>query len=117
MAQIQAKPIQEFIVLARRWAAINSTIDRRLLRRRGPKVRGEGAKRLCATHACPFSNLPEKRRTMWALTAREMKECHLVTPRLVAQIEFTKWTPDGHLRYASFVGLRNDKEPLRVVRE
>jgi len=51
---------------------------------------------------------------MWALTAREMKECHLVTPRLVAQIEFTKWTPDGHLRYASFVGLRNDKEPLRM---
>ena len=28
---------------------------------------------------------------------------------LVAQIEFTEWTPDGHLRH-SFVGSREDKE-------
>jgi ATP-dependent DNA ligase len=37
--------------------------------------------------------------------------------QLVAQIEFTEWTPDGHLRHASFAGLRDDKEPLRVMRE
>jgi len=36
----------------------------------------------------------------------------------VAQIEFTEWTPDGHLiRGASFAGLRDDKEPGDVVRE
>ena len=35
---------------------------------------------------------------------------------LVAQIEFTEWTPDGHLRH-SFVGLREDKEAREVVRE
>jgi len=28
---------------------------------------------------------------------------------LVAQIEFTEWTPDGHLRHSKFVGLREDK--------
>ena len=69
------------------------------------------------TDKCPFANLPEKRRTIWALTAQEMKECHWLRPRLVAQIEFTEWTPDGHLRHASFVGLRNDKEPQQIIRE
>ena len=28
---------------------------------------------------------------------------------LVAQIDFQEWTPDGHLRHASFAGLRVDK--------
>lgn len=69
------------------------------------------------TKACPFVNLPEKRRTMWALTAKEMKECRWLKPRLVAQIEFNEWTPDGHLRHSTFGGLREDKQPDEVVRE
>jgi ATP dependent DNA ligase C terminal region len=36
---------------------------------------------------------------------------------LVAQIEFTEWTPDSHLRHSKFVGLREDKEAREVVRE
>jgi ATP-dependent DNA ligase len=32
-------------------------------------------------------------------------------------IEFTEWTPDGHLRHSKFVGLREDKEAKEVVRE
>jgi bifunctional non-homologous end joining protein LigD len=44
---------------------------------------------------------------MWALTTEEMKNCHWLKPRLVAQIEFTEWTPDAHLRHASFIGLRD----------
>ena len=36
---------------------------------------------------------------------------------LVAQIEFTEWTPDGHLRHSKFVGLRNDKDTMQVSRE
>jgi ATP-dependent DNA ligase len=35
----------------------------------------------------------------------------------MAQIEFTEWTPDGHLMHASFAGLRTDKEPRSIVRE
>jgi DNA ligase D-like protein (predicted ligase) len=66
---------------------------------------------------CPFANLPEKKRTQWSLTREEMKNCIWLKPRLVAQIEFTEWTPDGHLRHSKFVALRNDKDPNEVVRE
>jgi DNA ligase D-like protein (predicted ligase) len=66
---------------------------------------------------CPFVNLPEKKRTMWALTKEEMKNCRWLKPELVAQVEFAEWTPDGHLRHAKFVGLREDKEPKSVSRE
>src|SRR5207249_2378416 len=66
---------------------------------------------------CPFANLPEKKRTQWALTKEEMKNCRWLRPELVAQIEFTEWTPDGHLRHSTFVGLREDKHPREVVRE
>jgi len=66
---------------------------------------------------CPFVNLPEKKRTQWALTREEMKNCVWLRPELVAQIEFGEWTPDGHLRHSKFVGLREDKDPRNVVRE
>ena len=38
-------------------------------------------------------------------------------PRLVAEVEFTEWTPDGKIRHPSFQGLRADKKPAEVVRE
>lgn len=40
-----------------------------------------------------------------------------VDPRLVAEVEFTEWTPDGQLRHPSYQGLRLDKEAAEVVRE
>jgi bifunctional non-homologous end joining protein LigD len=84
-----------------------------------PPLRREVASRLrgLGTDECPFANLPEKKRTAWALTKEEMKKCVWVKPELVAQIEFAEWTPDGHLRHATFAGLREDKEPKEVVRE
>jgi bifunctional non-homologous end joining protein LigD len=84
-----------------------------------PRIRREVAKRLkpLETEVCPFANLPEKKRTAWALTKEEMKKCVWVRPELVAQIEFTEWTPDGHLRLATFTGLREDKTAQEVVRE
>jgi ATP-dependent DNA ligase len=66
---------------------------------------------------CPFANLPEKKRTQFSLTREEMKNCIWIKPKLVAQIEFTEWTPDGHLRHSKFVGLRDDKDPHEVIRE
>jgi bifunctional non-homologous end joining protein LigD len=69
------------------------------------------------TDVCPFANLPEKRRTPWALTKAGMKDCVWLQPEQVAQCEFTEWTPDGHLRQVSFLGLRDDKDPREVVRE
>ena len=66
---------------------------------------------------CPFANLPERKRTQWALTKEEMKNCKWVKPEVVAHIEFAEWTPDAHLRQSAFVGLREDKDPHQVVRE
>ncbi len=48
------------------------------------------------TDEYPFADLPEKRRV---------------------QINFQEWTPDGHLRHASFAGLRSDKDPAQIVQE
>jgi bifunctional non-homologous end joining protein LigD len=69
------------------------------------------------TEDCPFANLPERKRTPWALTREEMKNCCWIRPVLVAQVAFTEWTPDGHLRHAAFAGLRPDKDPKEVTRE
>jgi bifunctional non-homologous end joining protein LigD len=84
-----------------------------------PQLRREVASRFkgLEINSCPFANLPEKKRTQWALTKEEMKNCVWVKPQLVAQIEFTEWTPDGHLRHSRFVGLREDKEAREVGRE
>jgi bifunctional non-homologous end joining protein LigD len=40
-----------------------------------------------------------------------------VEPTLVAEVDFHGWTHDGHVRQASFQGLREDKKPRDVVRE
>jgi bifunctional non-homologous end joining protein LigD len=84
-----------------------------------PQVRREVAARFkpLEIDTCPFANLPEKQRTQWALTREEMKNCVWLKPKLVAQIEFTEWTPDSHLRHSRFVGLREDKAARDVVRE
>ncbi|MGI8965074.1 MAG: non-homologous end-joining DNA ligase, partial [Limisphaerales bacterium] len=68
---------------------------------------------------CPFVNLPEKRRGRWGqgITAREMKNCFWLNPKLVCQISFTEWTRDDHLRHPVFLGLREDKKAREVVRE
>jgi ATP-dependent DNA ligase len=81
-----------------------------------PQVRWEVASRFKGLEidTCPFGNLLETKRTQWALTKEEMKNCVWPKPELVAQIEFTEWTPDGHLRHWKFVGLREDKETRQV---
>jgi bifunctional non-homologous end joining protein LigD len=40
-----------------------------------------------------------------------------VEPQLIAQVQFSEWTHDGHLRAPSYQGLREDKEPEEVHRE
>lgn len=42
---------------------------------------------------------------------------HWVRPELVAEVTFREWTHGGHLRQASFKGLREDKHPGDVARE
>lgn len=48
---------------------------------------------------------------------RFMKGAHWVKPRLVAEVEFTEWTGDGHIRHPSLQGFRTDKRPKEVQRE
>jgi bifunctional non-homologous end joining protein LigD len=57
--------------------------------------------------SCPFIEVrrPDTREVQW------------VTPRLVGEVAFTEWTPEGRLRHPSWRGLRPDKRPDEVVRE
>jgi DNA ligase D-like protein (predicted ligase) len=71
------------------------------------------------TAKCPFANLPELAAGRWGqgLTAEKMKECVWLRPETVARIDFLEWTGADHLRHTKFVALRDDKDPLKVVRE
>jgi bifunctional non-homologous end joining protein LigD len=46
--------------------------------------------------------------------APRMRDAHWVTPRHVAELQFTEWTRDGKLRHPSFQGLREDKGPQEI---
>ncbi len=71
------------------------------------------------TAKCPFANLPELTAGRWGqgLTAEKMEECIWLRPEAVAQIQFLEWTGADHLRHTKFNALRDDKDPLKVVRE
>jgi bifunctional non-homologous end joining protein LigD len=45
------------------------------------------------------------------------KDAIYTRPEVVAQVEFTEWTPDGKLRHPSYKGTRDDKDPREVIRE
>jgi bifunctional non-homologous end joining protein LigD len=72
-----------------------------------------------ASDECPFSDLPQPRSSKWgqAITASEMKKCHWVEPTMVAQVKFSDWTSDHHLRQPVYLGLREDKDASEVIRE
>ena len=68
---------------------------------------------------CPFADLPSGKTGHWGegVTEEDMKKLKWVQPSLVAEVAFTEWTREGHLRHSTFVGLRNDKRARDVVRE
>ena len=69
--------------------------------------------------SCPFFNVPTPGRSRWdqGLTPADLKRCHWVKPTLVCQVKFTEWTRDDRLRQPVFLGIREDKSPMEVVRE
>jgi bifunctional non-homologous end joining protein LigD len=71
------------------------------------------------TSRCPFANLPEASAGRWGqgLTAEKMKSCIWVQPQLVIECTFLEWTPNDHLRHVRFLGIREDKAALDVVKE
>ena len=60
------------------------------------------------TGASPFSRAP---------AGRLARDVHWIKPTLVAEVSFAEWTHDGHVRQASFEGLREDKPQAEVTRE
>jgi bifunctional non-homologous end joining protein LigD len=71
------------------------------------------------TRECPFANLPSSRKNHFGegVTAEDMKKLVWVEPKLVAQCSFAEWTSYGLLRHATFLGLREDKDPREVTKE
>jgi len=57
---------------------------------------------------CPFSE---------RLKGAPYRGAQWVKPVLVAEVAFTEFTQDGHLRHPSFQGLREDKPASAVIRE
>lgn len=45
------------------------------------------------------------------------RHAHWVRPELVAEVAFSEWTDDGHVRHPSMQGLRDDKAAADVHRE
>lgn len=48
---------------------------------------------------------------------RGRRDYVFVKPETLCEISFTEWTSDGHIRHPSFKGLREDKNPTKVVEE
>lgn len=64
----------------------------------GPLVDGELEPR-------PADAIPETKTTTW------------VEPRLVCEVRYTEWTPDGVLRHPAFLRFRDDKRPQDCERQ
>ncbi len=56
----------------------------------------------------PFQNSP---------AGGDARQVHWIRPELIAEVEFTEWTGEGHLRHPSFKGLREERSPRDIVRE
>ena len=86
-----------------------------------PATRREVFERLkhLRTPKCPFVNLPQPVAGRWGqgLTAEKMETCVWVRPELVAEIQFLEWTGADHLRHTKFLGLKDDKDPAKVIKE
>lgn len=82
--------------------AVGSGFDGRMLDELSARLRA------LASERGPFDPPPPR------LVARAAR---WVRPELVAEVAFAEWTSEGLVRQSSFQGLRDDKDPLDVVRE
>ncbi|TWI28251.1 DNA ligase D [Paracoccus sulfuroxidans] len=64
-----------------------------------------------------FRRLQPLRRKTSPFGEKLAPEVVYTTPELVAEVDFSAWTADGHLRHAAFRGLREDKPAIEVTRE
>jgi len=59
----------------------------------------------------------ERERSPFAGGGQPPRGAVFCDPVLVAEVEFSEWTPDGSLRHPVYRGLREDKDPAEVTRE
>ena len=93
---------------------------RRRLRRARPALRRQGRHGLQPRDAAarwPRSCGRWSARTPRSTTPRASATSPGSSRELVAQCGFAEWTRDGRLRHPRFLGLRDDKDPRKVVRE
>jgi bifunctional non-homologous end joining protein LigD len=63
--------------------------------------------------ASPFGDAPLHEHR-WAVRDRAAR--HWVEPTLVAEVEFSDWTPDAQVRHAKYLGLRSDDKDAKTVK-
>jgi bifunctional non-homologous end joining protein LigD len=59
----------------------------------------------------------ERKTSPFAAKFKPNAPVHWVDPKLVAEVSFSEWTKEGHMRQPIFVGLRPDKDPKEVALE
>ncbi|MEO8627063.1 MAG: DNA ligase D [Betaproteobacteria bacterium] len=62
----------------------------------------------------PFST-EAKKSGRWS--KRRPSDERWVVPGLVAEVEFSEWTPDGQIRHATYIAMRTDKPAKSISRE
>lgn len=55
--------------------------------------------------------------SVWIHGEKPPKRMHWVRPTMVVETSYMDWTDGGAVRHAVFLGIRDDKEPLDVVRD
>ena len=64
-----------------------------------------------------FSSLGRKTMPFDEVPRERAKDARWLAPELVAEVDFTEFTDDGHVRHGAFLGLREDKEAEAVTIE
>jgi bifunctional non-homologous end joining protein LigD len=59
----------------------------------------------------------ERQTSPFASKVKTTAPAHWLKPQLMAEVSFSEWTADGHLRHPVFLGLRDDKDARTAVRE
>jgi bifunctional non-homologous end joining protein LigD len=67
--------------------------------------------------ASRFAKLKTEKPAFEAVPREIARGAVWLKPELVAEIDFTEFTDDGHIRHAAFEGLRDDKEATAVTLE
>jgi bifunctional non-homologous end joining protein LigD len=63
----------------------------------------------------PPAGIEKPERGRWSV--RTLGVPHWLKPKLVVEVSFAEWTPDGRIRHSSFQGLRVDKPASEITRE